>query len=154
MDNLFSKPTLELPEVPPDFEKAAGITKTDFLRAVFALLGGTTIKGINIDEPTPYDLAALSATVESILSDFDRLDVEIRRAVLDGVNNGAVIVPFQDIGTNNYQVDVAFLTPNINFDPIQWSIVDGSKTTSQVTLRLDGRVGPFKIEVTIRELKD
>jgi hypothetical protein len=150
MDNEFSAPSLVLPAVPSDFEKKCGTSKTDFVNAVFELLESAKIAGLEPSEPLPYDLAALSAQVETNTAAIAKLNLRtIRRQILAGVNNGLVVVPFQDIGTVNYSVGLAYVTPNINFDPIQWSIVANSKQTNQVQLRLDGRSGTFQIEVTI-----
>ena len=153
-DNEFSQPSLVLPSIPPDFEAKCGSSKTDLIAAVFQLLAGSKIAGVNPVNPTPYDLASLSAQVQGNTDAINNLQLrKIRRAILAGANNGVVVVPFQSIGTTNYQVDLAYVTPNTNFDPIQWSIVENSKQDAQVTLRLDGRSGAFDIEVTITSME-
>lgn len=152
MDNQTSAPTLELPVIPSDFEKKCGSSKTDFLKAAFELLSGAKITGINQD-PQPYDLAAITSQMDTNTAAINDLQQrKVRRQILQGVNNGLVVVPFQDIGTLNYSVEVAYVTPNVNFDPIQWSIIEDSKKTNQVQLRLDGRSGAFHIEVTITSM--
>lgn len=153
MDNKNSAPSLQLPKVPSDFEAKAGESKTDFVNAIFALLAGSQIIGVNAAEPSPYDLASIQSQVQANTTAIQKLNRPIRRVTLAGVNNGLVVVPFQDIGTTNYEVDVAYLTPNVNFDPIQWSIIKNSKQGNQVQLRLDGRSGAFEIEVTISSME-
>jgi hypothetical protein len=150
MDNANSQPQIQTPTVPVDFEAKAGTSKSDFARAILQLLSGAKIIGITPDAPSPYDLAALTASVEDLQQEMDKVNRPIRRITMQGVNNGQIIVPFQDIGTKNYSVSVAYVTPSgTNFDPIQWSIVENSKQTSQVTIRCDGRSATFPIEVTI-----
>lgn len=153
MDNTNSAPLLELPTVPSDFEAKCGTTKTDLVKAIFQLLQGAKISGINSESPSPYDLAAITAQTESNSKAIATLEQrKIRRAILNGVSNGVVVVTFQDIGTENYEVELAYVTPNENFDPIQWSIIENTKTSQQVQLRLDGRSGAFHIEVTITSM--
>lgn len=118
------------------------------------MLRGATITGIQSEQPTPYDLAAIQKQVEKHESSITKLeDRTPRRVTVAGVNNGLVIVPFQDVGTTNYQVDVAFIWPSgSSFPEINWAVVAGSKQTNQVSLRCDGSVGTFTLEVTITPL--
>jgi len=108
MDNTSSAPTLVVPVVPSDFEAKCGTSKTDLVRAVLELLQGSKIAGITADAPSPYDLAAISSQLASVTADVASLNQrKIRRVIMQGVNNGLVVVPFQDIGTANYQVNGA-----------------------------------------------
>ena len=153
MDNANSQPAIVTPEIPTDFESKAGTSKTELAAAILALVRTSKITGIQPDQPSPYDLAALTSQVEGHETRIVKLESrKIRRVSLNGVNNGLVVVPFQDIGTTDYKVDLAYVTPNVNFDPIQWSIIEGSKLSNQVQLRLDGRSGTFQIEVTIESM--
>lgn len=149
MDNQYSQPAIQRPALPPDFEAKAGTSKSDLANAILDMIAQAKITGIVPSEPSPYDLAALTSQVDNLQKEVDKGIRKVRRVTMQGVNNGLVVVPFQDIGTNNYEVELAYLTPNVNFDPIQWSIIEDSKKSNQVELRLDGRSGAFSIEVTI-----
>ncbi len=154
MDNLFSRPTIKIPAVPSDAESKAGTSKSDLIRFIFKLLKGSTVEGITPSEPTPHDLGAIVTNVQQLRADYDKLlAAKVRHQILDAVSNGQMVVAFQDIGTTNYQVSVAYVTPNIDWQPISWGIIADSKKTNQVGIRLDGHSGKFQIEVTIRELK-
>lgn len=154
MDNSRSQPSLKLPTIPKDAEKKAGATKTEFLTFLFALLKGATVEGIISTEPTPFDLAKITAQIDDLIAANEVAHGKVRHQVLDAVSNGPIVVTFPDIGTTLYSVDVAFVTPNEDYTKIQWAIVAESKKTNQVTLRIDGQAGPFQLEVTIRELKE
>lgn len=150
MDNANSQPQIQTPTVPVDFEAKAGTSKSDFARAILQLLNGAKIIGITPDAPSPYDLAALTSSVEDLQEQMDMANRPIRRVIMQGVNNGVIIVPFLDIGTSNYQVAVAYVIPaGTNPDPIQWCIVKDSKLPTQVTLRLDGKSSDYPVEITI-----
>lgn len=151
MDNVNSQPAIIPPTVPGDFESKAGASKSDLARALFELLAGAKIAGIVLSEPSPFDLSSLAAQVETLQAAVDEiLQRKIRRVVVAGIANGILIVPFQDIGSVNYQVDVAFVSPNTDLpDSLMWSIIEGSKATSQVALRINGNATSMDIEVTI-----
>lgn len=150
MDNQNSRPSIVPPSVPADANSRAGTSKSDLIEYIFELLRGATITGIQSDQPTPYDLAALTNQVTAHEVEIDKIkDRTPRRVIVSGVNDGPQIVTFQDVGTTNYQVDASWVTPNVNFGAIQWSIIDGSKLSSQVTLRIDGSAGAYMLEVTI-----
>jgi hypothetical protein len=150
MDNANSQPQIQTPTVPVDFEAKAGTSKSDFARAIMQLLQGAKIIGITPDAPSPYDLAALTSSVQILEEKVANIDRPIRRISMQGVNNGVIIVPFQDIGTENYAVSLAYvIASGTNPDPIQWCIVQNSKKTDQVTLRLDGKSSDYPVEITI-----
>lgn len=152
MENQTSQPALVLPAVPPNFDSIAGTSKSDFANALFEVLKGAIISGIVSSTPIPYDLAALTTDVAQLKLDVAALNKKVRYVTVSGVNNGEVTVPFQDIGTTNYDVDVAFVwTSGGAFPAIQWAIVGGSKLSFQVKIRCDGTAATFDLEVTIRE---
>jgi hypothetical protein len=150
MENQVSQPTLELPNIPDDFETTAGTSRRDFAQALFDLLESARILGITQASPTPYDLAAIVSDIETLEAGLAAVS-KIRRVItVSGVNNGEVTVPFQSVGTDDYQVDVAFVwTSGGAFPAIQWAIVGGSKTATQVKIRCDGTAATFDLEVTI-----
>lgn len=151
MDNLASQPSIVPPTVPADFEAKAGNSRVDFAKALFALLAGAKISGIIAAEPSPYDLAAISSQLAQIQIAADKIIARTpRRIVLAGIANGVLTVPFQDIGTVNYQVDVAFVSPNSDLpDSLMWAIIKDSKQTAQVNIRVNGNAAAMDIEVTI-----
>lgn len=151
MENQTSQPALELPAIPSDFEARAGTSRTDFVSALFDLLASARITGIVSSTPTPYDLAAIVNDIAEIQAAITAGIKTIRRITVGGVNNGEVTVPFQDIGTTNYQVDVAFVWTSGGAFPsgLNWAVVGGSKTATQVKIRCDGAAATFDLEVTI-----
>lgn len=153
MENQTSQPTLVLPAIPPNFDSIAGTSKSDYAAALFELLKGAIVTGIVSSSPIPYDLAALTTDVAQLKIDVAALNKKIRRITVSGVSNGEVTIPFQDIGTTNYDVDVAFVwTSGGPFpDSLNWAIVGGSKQTFQVKIRCDGNAATFDLDVVIRE---
>lgn len=150
MDNQNARPTLQPPNVPADFESSAGTSRTDFATALLELLKESTIEGVNPENPTSFDFSALQAQVTALEADMQNIKARTpRRVIMSGVTNGLVVVPFQDVGTANYQVDLAFVTPNVNFPAINWAIINGSKKSDQVQLRIDGDAGSYSMEITI-----
>jgi hypothetical protein len=150
MHNQNARPAIVPPVVPSNIETLVGTSKSDFVKAILDLVAQSTITGINQENPDSFDISSIQQTLEEQGEDIAALNARTpRRIIQDGVSNGIVVVPFPDIGTINYQVSLAYVTPNVNFDPIQWSIVENEKKTNQVMLRLDGRSGTFEIEVTI-----
>lgn len=151
MEQQTSQPALTLPAIPTNFDTLAGTSKADFAAALFEILKGAVISGIISSSPTPYDLAAIVSDITQLKLDVAAVSKPIRRITVSGVNNGEITVPFQDVGTTNYQVDVAFVwTAGGAFPAIQWAIVGGSKLSSQVKIRCDGTAATFDLEVTIR----
>lgn len=150
-ENPSSQPTLLLPVIPADFETKCGTSKTDFAKAIFQLLASASVTGITPTGGTPYDLARIQSQLEALQTTVDKTVARTpRRVIMNGVINGIIVVPFQSLPSTNYQVDVAFSTPNETLpDALQWSIVAGTKTVNQVTLRINGNAGTYGLEVTI-----
>lgn len=151
MDNQNSQPALVTPAVPPDFDIASGSSRGDFARALFALLDTAKITGIISEEPTPFDIGVLAGQIQTIQAAVDKLVARTpRRVTMVGIANGILIVPFPDVGTTDYQVDVAFVSPNTDLpDALMWSIIKNSKSSNQVSLRINGNAAAMDIEVTI-----
>lgn len=148
MDNQFSQPALLLPAIPSDFESKAGSSRVDFARALFSLLASARITGINPTSPQPYDLTTLQAAVEELQAS---PQPKFRSILKDGVANASIIVPFADIGTEAYFVNVVFVTPDTNINTVTWSVVDDSQQSDQVTIRIDGDASTYGILVNIIE---
>lgn len=69
---------------------------------------------------------------------------------MSGLTSGDVAtIAFDDIGSNNYWVDITFITSNHNLGGVSWSLVDGSRQSAQFQIRLDGSEGPYKVEAHI-----
>lgn len=156
MDNITSQPALVPPTVPADFDAAAGNSKSDLTRAIFALLASSKITGIQASEPNPFDLGTLAGQVASLQAAVDKIVARTpRRVVMAGIVNGIVIVPFPDIGTTDYQVDVAFVSPNTDLpDSLMWSIIKNSKSSNQVSLRINGNAAAMDLEITITPMNN
>lgn len=155
MDNVNSQPALQLPIVPADFETRSGSSRVDFANALFELLKGALVTGIVQAQPSPYDIGAMQASITELQVRIEEVAAPKQRSIImNGVNNGLVIVPFDDIGTTDYAVDLAFITPNVNINTVTWSIIDGSKQNAQVQLRIDGSAATYKIHVNILERKN
>lgn len=148
MDNQFSQPTIQTPEVPDDFEAKAGSTRKDFAVALFDLLKSAIILGIIPTSPQSYDLVSLIQRVDALES---QAPPKMRAIAKVGVINATIDVAFPDIGTTNYSVNVEFLTPDTNINTVTWSVVDGSKATNQVRVRIDGDASTYSIVVHILE---
>ena len=151
MDNSNSQPSIVLPVIPADFESAAGTSKTDFLKAAFALIAASEITGIQSNEPSPYDIGVLAGYIKTILADLDEIKKRrVRRVFMAGISNGVVIAPFPDIGTTDYQVDVAFVTVDTDLpNSLMWAIIKDSKSSNQVSLRINGNAAQMDLEITI-----
>jgi hypothetical protein len=151
LDNQNSKPSIVPPALPVNFEQMAGTSKSDFARAILELMKSATIDGIQSDSPTPYDLSALQQSVQNLEGDVDKLKLRTpRRITVPASGNALIVVPFQDVGTDDYQVDAAWVTPNAPLSGTKWSIVAGSKKSNQVSLRVHGiDADTYTLEVTI-----
>jgi tRNA uridine 5-carbamoylmethylation protein Kti12 len=149
-DNTNSKPILVPPSLPQDFEKMAGSSKTDFANALLYILRQSTIDGIQPSQPSDYDISALTKQVEVQQADLDKIKARTpRRKTIAAVNASTVIVEFDDVGTDVYEVTGTWLGENVNFATVNWSVVTGSKQSNQVTIRFDGNASPYALEVTI-----
>jgi hypothetical protein len=138
MNNIESEPSLLLPEIPTNFEALAGTSRTDFAKAIFELLAGAKISGINV-EPSPYDLAALTAQVNQMQLDVNLLKARkvLKFSITVTSNNERVISFGQDLGTTNYTVTAVYTSPKgANIPTVTWSVVD--KQSTYVTIRQDG----------------
>lgn len=148
MDNVFSQPALELPEVPADFEAKAGSSKTDLVKAIFTLLKSATISGINQSSPQPYDLAALEKQVTELQDQATKTPI-IRSVLKAGVTNGNITAAFEDVGTTNYLVSVEPVVPDGDINTVTWAVIDNSKKTNEVTIRIDGTGATYQFLVSI-----
>lgn len=148
MDNLFSQPTLKLPAIPDDFEATAGATRLDFAKALFKLLASATIEGINPTSPQSFDVSNLIQRIQVLEANHPP---KMRAILKAGVTDTTLVVGFADIGTSDYFVNVEFVTPDAGINTVTWSVVDGSKTSNEVKVRIDGNASTYQIIITIVE---
>lgn len=140
-------PNLKLPTVPEDFASTTS-SKAAFAKELFDLLKSATIEGINETAPTPYDLTNLQNRVEVL----EATKTPAMRSVLkDGVNTGLLTVAFADIGTDDYFVNVEAITPDGTINVVTWSVVENSKKTNEVKVRIQGNGSTYQFLVTIVE---
>lgn len=153
MTNSFSQVTIKVPTIPADFEAKAGTTKTDLAEAILALISGSQLNGVNLDSPDNFDLNEINNRLKSVEEGVINAKVQQRIVELNGIANGLLTIPFAEMPTANYSVNVAFVTPNTNINTVTWSVIQGSKQVSQCQIRIDGDANPYKLEVTITEIK-
>lgn len=152
MDNPQSLPQLKLPSVPDDFNGGIG---ADFARAFMKLLEGAQVAGGALDNGTPFDVGQLQQNLEGLTAKFDGSLRKMRQVVMDGVNDGEIVVPFPDIGTVNYDVNPIVVIPTgANPGTIQVFLIAGSRQTAQFKVRIDGNGGAYQVQFTIIEMKN
>jgi hypothetical protein len=154
MDNAFTQARLKVPKVPADFASKAGSSKSDLAQAIFDLLQGARILGINIDEPNNFDLGELTNRITA-LEDGHKTNLIQQRVVSNtGVANGTLIFTFDDMQTTNYVVNVCFITPDTGpAAALTWSLVANSKTGTQCTIFIKGDATAYQVELTVTENK-
>lgn len=153
MTNVYSQVTAKVPEVPADFEARAGTTKSDLARAILQLVSQSEFNGINLDSPDNFDLNEINNRLTATEEGVTKATRAQRVVSMSGIANGLLTIPFDPMPTNNYQVDLIFVTPNTNINTVTWSLIENSKATNQCQVRIDGNANPYKIEVTITEVK-
>lgn len=150
MDNPLSLPQLKLPTVPADFNGGVGV---DFAIALLKLLEGAQIVGT--EDAQPFDVATLQQSVEDLSNRFDASIRKMRKVTMSGVNDGQITVPFQDIGTTNYDINWNVIIPDAaNPGTILIFPIAASFQTSQFKARVDGTGGAYTIQFVIIEIKD
>lgn len=155
MDNSNSRPSLDLPTVPSDFESRAGSSRVDFAKALFELLKGATITNIVNDEPNPFDLGSVQAALTALTAEFNQNGTPKQRLItVQAVTNGLITIAFDDIGTTSYKVSAIFLTNGADINTVTWSLVDGSKATNQCQIWVDGTAAAYKLEVHILQVNN
>jgi len=156
MDNSTSQPAYVPPAVPPDTEIAAGTSRTDFTRFLLTLISTGKITGIVNSEPTPFDLGTLAGQVQTLQAAVDKVLARTPRFItMAGIANGILIVPFLDIGTTDYSVQASFVSPNTDLpDSLMYSIIQDSKSSNQVSLRINGNASHMNIEVVITPMNN
>lgn len=153
MTNTYSQVTIKVPEVPEDFEARAGTTKTDLAEAILKLIQGAQLNGVNLDSPDNFDLNEINNRLNKVEADAASAKLQQRLVVVSGINNGLITVPFAEMPSASYKADVVLITANVNINTVTWSLIENSKTPSQCQFRIDGTAAPYKIEVSILEVK-
>ena len=108
---------------------------------------------MNLDSPDNFDLNEINTRLVKVESDAAAAKLQQRIIFLNGLSNGLLTVPFADMPSASYDVNLIFITPNTNINTVTWSLIENSKTPSQCQVRIDGTANPYKIEVTITEVK-
>lgn len=154
MDNVYSSVTIKPPVVPADFEGMAGTTKADLAAAILKLVAESIVAGINQEQPSSFDLNAINNRLNEIENELDIADIKSRTIRMDAVTNATLTVPFEDMGTDNYTVDAAFIVPDAtDINTVTWALIIDSKKSNQCKLRIDGTAAAYEIEVRILENK-
>lgn len=149
MTNPIAAPQLSLPQVPDDFNGGVGV---DFARALMSLLGQITVTGLVDDGADPFDVGQMQEQIETIQTTLTTSTRKERTILMNGVNNGEIAVPFQDIGTIDYTVTYEIVIPTgSDPTPVVVYILDGTKTTSQFRARIDGTGNPYKFLFTVMQ---
>lgn len=149
MDNLYSPITLVTPELPSNFEALAGTSKTDLIKAAFAILEQAKIEGVNPTQPTVIDIGQLASQIESLAADVAALmQVKPVAVTVSGVTNDIVIVVFPDIGTDVYKVQAICRGANASFTA-NLMIIDGTKKSNQFQMKVTGAASGYFIDVLI-----
>lgn len=154
MNNDFSQVTIKVPTIPDDFEAKAGTSKTDLARAILDLIqNGSQLNGINLDTPQNFDLNQIQNQLDTLTTGVTAAKLQQRTVSLSGIDSGLLTIPFDDIGTTNYMVNAIVISTNTNINTVTWSLIAGSKTSSQCQIRIDGDASPYTVEVQITEIK-
>lgn len=154
MDNQFSQVTIEIPTVPADFDATAGNTKRDFAVALLDLVSKAQLLGINLEQPNNFDLATIQSRLTTIENTANSSKLKQRTIRISGIDSGALVVPFDDIGTTNYWVNLIVIVPSAALaNTVTWALLDNSKQTNQCTLHIKGTGSIYTFEIHILEIK-
>lgn len=153
MDNVNSQASIKPPAVPSDAEVASGTTRTDLIAYILELVSKGQVAGLNQESPTSLDITNLQTEVEALKTKVASL--ESKQAIhtdAAGVNGAVVTVPIPGapIASNLYDVDMAFVGGSGAIPTgLRWSVVDGSKTTSEFQVRVEGDATAYSLHFTI-----
>lgn len=153
MDNQFSQVSISVPEIPADFEARAGSSKTDLASAILLLISAAQVNGIDLSQPNNFDLAQIQNRLTAVEASVEKQQLNQRTVGLTGIANGLLTIPFDDMPSTNYWVNLIFITTNTNLNTVTWGLITGSKQTNQCQVRIDGDASPYQIEVQILENK-
>jgi hypothetical protein len=155
MDQVYSQASLQLPTVPADFESRAGSNKTDLAKAIFALLQGAPIVGINPADPNNFDLGTIVNRITALETNQAAYKIQQRVVSLTGVNNDILTYSFADMATTNYTVNICIITPSGGLSgTITWSLVANSKTGTGCQIYIKGDATAYQVELTATENKN
>lgn len=155
MDNPFSQAQLQLPTVPADFDSRCGSSRRDMAIALFELLRSAQITGVTVESPSNFDLTSLQRSVESLSAQVSQNSLPRQRVVnMAGATNNEIIVPFDDIGTTNYWVNVIVVSaaPG-DINTVTWALIESSRQTNQCQIRIDGTGAGYQLMIIITEIK-
>lgn len=152
MDNPESLPQIKFPDVPDDFNGGVGV---EFARELIRLLQGSQVI-ISVEQAQPIDVSQLQQDVEQLQDDMEDRSRKQRKITMAGVDNNEFVVPFETIGTVNYDVNATILIPTGN-NPgadVGVYIIADTKQVSQFKARCDGLLSTYTIEFVVTEIKE
>jgi hypothetical protein len=150
MDNPQSLAMIQTPEVPDDFNGGVGV---EFARSLMKLLNSAQVVGTE-GNANPFDILQMQKQVEDLSDEVDAKARKERVVIMNGVNNGELVVPFENIGTTEYTVTAEIIIP-AGADPpnVNVFVIDANKEAAQCKVRIDGTGNPYKFRFTILENK-
>jgi hypothetical protein len=151
MDNTNSQATLNVPELPSNVEALVGTSKTDLLNYVREMISKSQITGINETGAVSMDISALTTKVTALEASNDKLvartPIKISAA---GVSSTVLTVPFAEaLLSNLYDVNMVLVGGSGVLPDIGWSVVSGSKTTTQFQVRIQGDATGYTLDFTV-----
>lgn len=152
MDNTNSQATIKVPTLPSNAEAEMGTSKTDLVQYVLDLIAKSQITGLNEAGASSLDLNAINTKVTSLESDVAALNLrKPLKTTAAGVNSAVVTVPLPVVLSSNlYDVNMVFVGGSGAMAAgLRWSVVSGSKTTSQFQVRIDGDATALGLDFTI-----
>jgi hypothetical protein len=152
MDNTNSQATINVPQLPSNVESLVGTSKTDLLNYVREMIAGSQISGINEAGPQSLDINAINSKITAVENDVAALNLrKPLKTSASGVNSAVVTVPLPEtLDSNLYDVNMVFVGGSGAMAAgLRWSVVSGSKTTSQFQVRIDGDATALGLDFTI-----
>lgn len=151
MDNTNSQASIQVPEIPSNAESMMGTSKTDMLRYFLELVGKSQIKGINEEGAESLEINTLTKDVQVLKSQMEVLNARTPQKIsVVGTNGTLVTVPLTTaLSSNLYDVLGVFSGGSGPLSDIGWSVVAGSKTTSEFQVRFQGDATAYTLDLTV-----
>lgn len=151
MDNANSQARIQVPQLPSNAEQQMGSTKTDLVKFILGLIAQSQITGLNEDGATDIEEENISNLISGLRTDVDALrDRAPRKLSAAGVSSAVVTIPIDPpLESNLYDVDMALVGGSGAIPTIIWSVVNGSKTTTQFQVRIQGDATAYSLDFTV-----
>lgn len=151
MDNANSQVRIETPALPSNAEAQMGTSKTDFAQFILDLISRSQIKGINEQGAVSLEVSTLTKSVQTLEGKVSALeDRKPQKKSIAGTNGTLVTVPLETpLSSNLYDVSGVFSGGSGVLPDIGWSVVAGSKTTSEFQVRFQGDATGYSLDLTI-----